>query len=354
MSFRIRIAVDAMGGDEPEHSVHGALLALKELPDDCVITLVGEQSFIWRELRKHLHRTDDPRLPIVRTTQVIQSEDHVADARYKKRDSSMMVGIKLVKHQEAQALVSAGNTGVLVGMSQLMIGRLPGVRRAALAATFPTVRGVPCVVLDVGANAECKSEWLAQFGLMGAAYAELVLHQPEPRVGLVNIGTEFTKGNETALGAYDLLCTWGEQGVVNFSGNAEGDTVFSGDYQTLITNGFTGNVVLKLAESLLPTIAKVLRNAIRSGKRPDQKVFAWLSKDILLGPTIGSVKRALDYTRYGGAPLLGIQGVVIKTHGKSVPEAYKHAILNAHRAIGSDMVSIIGQRMAGHANGDLD
>lgn len=355
MANPIVIAVDAMGGDfyEEGNPVQGALQALKKLRGNFSVILVGDQVKIERELGRHKHN-GLTRLQIKHATQVITAKDHAGEVMRNKRDSSMHVGTSLVKSGAAAGFISAGNTGALMAISLGQLGRIRGVRRPALAATFPTIKGLPSVVLDVGANANNKPEYLPQFALLGKSYAQMVLNLSEPRVGLINIGSENEKGNDLAQASYKLLCQLAEAGSIVFSGNVEGNHVCDGDHQVIVTDGFTGNVVLKILEGIKPTIEGMLKRAIREGGwkgwKWNQKGFAFLGKEVFLRPTWAAVKRALDYARYGGAPFLGVNGVVIKAHGRSTPDAFMYAIGAAVEAAHHDMIGVIKERMAPYAN----
>ncbi|MFH1207459.1 MAG: phosphate acyltransferase PlsX [Patescibacteria group bacterium] len=350
MANAIVIAVDAMGGDYyPANPVRGALLALRELSGDFELVLVGSQEALERELGRHKHNGDS-RLRVQNATQIVSPTEHPGEVARSKLDSSIHVGARLVSAGSADALVSAGNTGALMAVSLLQLKRIKGVQRPALAATFPTVLGRPSLVLDVGANAECKPVYLAQFALMGASYSQLVLGQSDPRVGLINVGIEGGKGNALAQATHQLLCQLAEGGAFIFSGNIEGDAILSGECQVIVTDGFTGNVVLKMVEGLKPTAEKMLKRVIRNG-RADQMVWGVLASKVFLGPTLGALKRTFDYQKYGGAPFLGVNGVVIKAHGRSTPEAFKYAIEAAIHAAQNNMVDVITRQMAPYANG---
>lgn len=349
MPKHVSIAVDAMGGDffKDGNPVQGALLALEKLEGEFSVVLVGDQGMIERELGRHKHN-GGTRLQIQHATQVIAPTDEPGKVLRDKRDSSMHVGIELVKSGAAGGFISAGNTGALLAVSQTRLGRIPGVRRPALAATFPTVTGLPSIILDVGANANNKPDHVAQFALLGKIYAQLVLNLAEPRAGLINIGSEIGKGNDLAQASYQLLCQLAEADSIMFSGNVEGNHICDGDHQVIVTDGFTGNVILKMLEGIMPSIVGILKREINEGAW-HQKISAMLVKKVFLWPTIEAVKRALSYARYGGAPFLGVNGVVIKTHGRSTDEAFMYAIGAAVDASQRGMVAVISERMAPYA-----
>lgn len=337
MDKRTVIAVDAMGGDFfPTNPIKGALLALKELPDGFDIVLVGETATITAELDRHrvAYPHQRERIQIVHADEVITADEKPTDAWQQKKGSSLHVGLRLVKSGQADAFVSAGNTGALMAISLLTLGRIKGVRRPALVATFPTKLIRPCILLDVGANADCKPDHIAQFAVMGSVYAESVLGIEHPTVGLMSIGSESGKGSELTVSAHELLEGMASAQTINFTGNVEGGDTFSGKTAVIVCDGHTGNVLLKEAEGFLPTLAAVLKNAVSQGAWL-QKIFAWLAVKVFLTPTIGALKRALDYERYGGAPLLGVDGIVVKAHGRSTETAFRYAISFALQSVRS-------------------
>jgi phosphate acyltransferase len=324
------IALDGMGGDHaPDVVVEGALLAAREL--GVHILLVGPQ----RELEGRLG-TQGSGLPIdiVNATQVVEMDEHPANAVRQKPDSSMVVGVKLVREGRAQAFVSAGNTGAVMAAGLFELRRIRGVDRPALAAVFPTRKG-GTLVIDVGANADCKPEYLAQFGLMGSIYMERVFGVNRPRVGLLSNGEEETKGSALIQAAHPRLRAL----PINFVGNIEGKEIPAGDVDVAVCDGFVGNVVLKLSEGLASMINGLIREEINAS------LFSKLCAVGVL-PAFRRVRRRLDYAEYGGAPLLGLNGVCIVAHGRSNALAIKNAVRVAAQAVQSDVVGTIAQGLA--------
>jgi glycerol-3-phosphate acyltransferase PlsX len=330
------IALDGMGGDHaPDVVVEGAVLAAREL--GVRILLVGPQ----RELETKLGK-DGGALPIevVNATQVIEMDEHPANAVRQKPDSSMVVGVRLVREGRAQAFVSAGNTGAVMAAGLFELRRIRGVDRPALAAVFPTRKG-GTLVIDVGANADCKPEYLAQFGLMGSVYMERVFGVRTPRVGLLSNGEEETKGSALVQAAHPLLRTL----PINFVGNVEGKEIPSGEVDVVVCDGFAGNVVLKLAEGLASTITGMIREEINASLV--SKLFA-----VGVLPAFRRVRKRLDYAEYGGAPLLGLNGVCIVAHGRSNAMAIKNAVRVASQAVEHDVVGNIARGLADTATAE--
>jgi glycerol-3-phosphate acyltransferase PlsX len=308
----ITIAVDAMGGDHaPRPEVEGSVLAAEEY--GVKVLLVGQPHAIRQELGKY----SKPNLPIeiVPATEVITMEDHPAQAFRRKKDSSVHVGARLVKNGTAGAFVSAGNTGAVMTTAKFIMGTLPSVDRVALAAPFPNAKGGVSVMLDVGANVDSKPEHLLQFGVMGEIYYRLTFGSRKPRVGLLSVGEEEIKGNELTRAVYDRLKAL----PVHFVGNVEGGDLFSGKVDVIVCDGFVGNIALKICEGLAMEIVKYLRKTYKGSLA--SKVGYMLSRGAFKG-----IKRTMDYTEYGGAPLLGVRGVCVITHGKSNAHAVKNAI----------------------------
>jgi len=324
------IALDGMGGDHaPDVVVEGALLAAREL--GVRILLVGPR----RELEGRLG-TQGSGLPIeiVNATQVVEMDEHPANAVRQKPDSSMVVGVRLVREGRAQAFVSAGNTGAVMAAGLFELRRIRGVDRPALAAVFPTRKG-GTLVIDVGANADCKPDYLAQFGLMGSIYMERVFGVNRPRVGLLSNGEEETKGSALIQAAHPRLRAL----PINFVGNIEGKEIPTGDVDVAVCDGFVGNVVLKLSEGLASMINGLIREEINAS------LFSKLCAIGVL-PAFRRVRRRLDYAEYGGAPLLGLNGVCIVAHGRSNALAIKNAVRVASQAVQSDVVGTIAQGLA--------
>jgi len=334
----MKIVVDAMGGDHaPAVVVDGAVQAARALQAE--IILVGQQAAVEAELRKH--DTTGLTLTIVHASQVVEMDEHPAAAVKAKKDSSMVVGMDLVKRGEADAFFTAGNSGGALAAALFRLGRIRGIQRPALSTVFPsqTPQGY-CFLLDVGANADCKPEYLLQFAIMGSVYAERILGVPRPRVAIVSNGEEVGKGNQLVQETVPLLQASG----LHFVGNAEGKDIPWGIADVIVTDGFTGNVIVKLSEGVAKLIVDTLKTEITS--RTLSKVGALLAK-----PAFDVIKRRLDYREYGGAPLLGVDGVVIVGHGRSDAYAIKNAVLVAARTVENGVLEAIKR---GIVPGDSD
>ncbi len=318
----VGIAVDAMGGDSgPSVVVRGAVNYLRETGRADTIILVGDSGRIYPELKKlGAGKMDNPPR-VVHTTEEIGMKDDAASSFRRKKDSSIARGLMLQKEGEVSAFVSAGNTGAVVACSLIALGRLPGVRRPAIATMVPGAKG-GYLLLDVGATKDCRPTDLVQFAQMGSIYAERLLDRPSPRVGLLNIGEEESKGNELTREANELL----RESGLRFVGNVEPNGLFRAEADVAVCDGFTGNVALKFAESVFERITVLVRGEIRH--RPLAKIGAFL-----LTPVIATLKKQLSYEQYGGAPLLGIDGITIICHGRSSPLAISNAIRTASRFV---------------------
>ncbi len=316
----MRIAVDAMGGDRaPEVPVAGALSALHELRGDFEIVLVGHRERIEPYLAAR--GTPEGRLRIHHASQVVDMDEGPSSALRRKKDSSIVAGLDLQRSGEADAFISAGNTGAVMAASLHTLGRIEGIDRPAIVTVFPTA-GAPCLLLDVGANAECRPEHLLQFALMGRLYAMDVLGRPRPRVGLLSIGEEPTKGDDLTVAAHGLL----KDSDLDFVGNLEGRDVLRGAADVVVTDGFTGNVLLKFGESFVDFLATTVHGEIRRHR------LAALGA-LLMRPVFRAVRRRIDYAEYGGAPLLGVNGIVVIGHGRSSVKAYRNAVRVAVLAV---------------------
>ncbi|MBI3651235.1 MAG: phosphate acyltransferase PlsX [Acidobacteria bacterium] len=328
----MKIAVDAMGGDfAPVSEVEGALEATRDL--DVGVILVGQTEKIQSELDKHRHTRaqggaswPNSRIEIVDAQEVITMNDPVANAVRRKRNSSIRVAAKLVRDGAAQALVSAGNTGAVMMTAKLVIGTLPKVDRPALAAVLPTLTGHGTVILDVGANAECKPKHLYEFAVMGALYSSVIVGVHKPRVGILSIGEEEAKGNDLTKEAFKLL----KHSPLNFIGNVEGRDMYTGQADVIVCDGFTGNVALKVSEGVFEFMMSLLKKELTSSLQT--KAGAILSR-----PAFQKFKKRLDYAEYGGAPLLGINGVTVICHGRSTPKAIRNAIAVAREYCNGDI-----------------
>jgi len=326
LDVNTRIAVDAMGGDlAPRTAVDGAVLAARRI--DTGITLVGEEEAIERELARHLDRAALD-LTIVDTPERIAMDESPTQALRRKPRASVKVAAELVAAGDAAALFSAGHTGATVMASHAAFGMLPGIDRPALAATLPARgknRGV--VLLDSGANVECRPQHLVQFALMGAAFARAALDVAEPRVALLSIGEEAGKGNELTREAHQLL----RAAPVTFVGNIEAGELYSGSADVVVCDGFTGNIALKVSEGLVETVEDMLREELAEtlGTR-----LGWL----LSRRAFRNFRRRVDYAEYGGAPLLGVAGITVVGHGRSSAKAVRSAILMAARLAGAGFI----------------
>jgi glycerol-3-phosphate acyltransferase PlsX len=319
------IALDAMGGDyAPTETVKGALLAVRET--DVEVALVGLPDVLEAELARQGHGEPPPSVRVVPASEVVGMHEPAAQAVRQKRHSSINEALRLVKEGEASAVVSAGNTGAVVASALLVLGRLGGIKRPALGAYFPTGRyGV--LALDVGANADCKPSYLVQFAHMGSIYMERVYGVKRPRVGLLSIGEEEGKGNALTREVYDRL----QHSPLNFVGNVEGKEIMNGEVEVVVSDGFTGNVAVKMGEGMAEFMFRELKKAV--GARLRYRLGALLMLDALRG-----MRRRLDYAEYGGVPLLGVNGVVVICHGRSHAQAIKNAIRTAKEAAASGML----------------
>lgn len=306
----IKIAVDAMGGDDaPASVVAGAVMAAHT--DALQILLVGDEAKINAELARHPSHSN---LRVVHAPTTVGMEESPSSVVRRRRDSSIWRATELVKRGEADAVVSAGHTGASMATAFFLLGTMHGVERPAIATILPTLHDAS-VLLDVGANVDSKPQHLVQFAIMGQVYAQRMLAKPVPRVGLLSIGEEDTKGNELTKEAFKLL----KQSAVNFVGNVEGRDVYTGNADVIVCDGFIGNVALKISEGLAEALTQLLRREIAQSA-------AGRLGFLLLRPAFRRFKRRVDYAEYGGAPLLGIDGVSIICHGRSSPKAIKNAI----------------------------
>jgi glycerol-3-phosphate acyltransferase PlsX len=305
-----------MGSDHAPHvEIDGALAATRDF--GVGVILVGQPEKIEPELRKCGWRGDGDRgIELVEAAEVIAMDDPVATSVRRKKKSSLRIGTKLVIEGKADGFVSAGNTGAAMATAKMVIGMLPGVDRPALAALIPTKAAKPVLLLDVGANSECKPHHLAQFAVMGDAYSRAVLGTDKPTVGLMSIGEEEAKGNDLTKEAFPLLK---QLSNINFVGNVEGRDVFAGLVDVIVTDGFTGNVMLKLSEGLTEAMLEMLKRELTA--TAVTKAGAVLAK-----PAFRSIKKRLDYSEYGGAPLLGVRRIVVIGHGRSNARAIRNAI----------------------------
>jgi len=315
------IALDAMGSDRaPKPEIEGAIQAARQY--GVRVLLVGPQDLVHAELRRHSSVAQLP-IEVVHASEFITMEDKVEAIRA-KRDSSMRVGLRMVREGQAAGFVTAGNTGAAMATAKIVLGAVPGVDRPALAAVFPTAPGNPAMLLDVGANVDCTAQNLAEFAVMGDVYFRAIFggslagagkKGAPPRVGLLSIGEEETKGNDLTRGAFQLL----KQLPLNFVGNVEGRDLYNGQVDVIVADGFVGNVALKISEG----VANLVRTALKESLKATitRQVGALLSRSAFT-----DFKKRLDHTEYGGAPLLGVRGVCIITHGSSNANAMKNAV----------------------------
>lgn len=328
----MRIALDAMGGDKAPHAtVKGAILALEEMPNINII-LVGKSDRIEEELKKYTY--DKSRIKIEEAKEIIGMDEEPVSAVRKKKDSSMNVTLELVKHEIADAAVSAGNTGALITASQLKLKRIKGVMRPAIATVFPNKKG-HMVVLDVGANADCKPEFLDHFAILGSKYAEILLDIRNPKVGLLNIGSEEGKGNELTRNSFEILS---KHKNINFYGNIEPHKMLDGDVDVVVTDGYTGNVLLKATEGTAKFILDFLKKEISDS-------FVSKIGAMFLKAVFKKLKKKMDASEYGGAIFLGLNHISVKAHGGSDAKAIKNAIKAASRFVEQDFVEKVKSEM---------
>ncbi|HTU46467.1 MAG TPA: phosphate acyltransferase PlsX [Bryobacteraceae bacterium] len=310
----LTIAVDAMGGDHyPRPEVEGALQAAKSL--GVRVILVGREDVVRTELDRHPGWQELP-IEIRHASEQITMEDSAGKAVRAKKDSSIRVASRLVRDGVAQGVVSAGNTGAIMATAKLVQGMLPGVDRPGLASAFPTLSSKPAVMLDVGANVDCTPKMLAQFAVMGNAYSRVIFRTTRPRVGLLSIGEEEHKGNTLTHEAQPLLRSLKQ---LNYIGNVEGRDVYTGAVDVIVCDGFVGNVALKVSEGLVDVVRQMLKQSLKASIT--RKVGAYLAQG-----AFNEFKKRVDYSEYGGAPLLGLNGICIICHGRSNAKAIRNAI----------------------------
>ncbi|MBH8554310.1 phosphate acyltransferase PlsX [Nostocaceae cyanobacterium CENA357] len=321
----VRIAIDAMGGDHaPGEIVAGALRAKEEL--GVKVLLVGDPQQIEAALPP---KTNLEQVEIVPAEEAIAMDEEPLNAVRRKRKASINVAMDLVKHQKADAVFSAGHSGAAMASALLRLGRLPGIDRPAIGTVFPTIiAGKPVLILDVGANVDCRPKFLEQFAVMGSIYSQYVLGTPEPKIGLLNIGEEDTKGNEVALRAHQLLR---ENSQITFTGNAEGRDVLSGQFDVIVCDGFVGNVLLKFAEAVGEVILQILREELPQGLHGQIGTA-------ILKPNLKRVKQRMDHAEHGGALLLGVDGVCFIGHGSSQAPSIFNAIRMAKESVDNQVL----------------
>lgn len=332
----MKIAVDAMGGDHaPGEIVRGAVEAAREYRQEVI--LVGGQEKIGAELGG----ASPGFIEILHAPEIIAMGEHPAVAVRRKKQSSIVQAVKLVQEGKAAAVVSAGSTGAAMAAALLGLGRIRGIDRPAIASILPRRVGTT-VLLDAGANVDCKPHNLLQFGIMGSLYAEKILGVLMPRVGLLNVGEEETKGNELTLAAFPLL----REARINFLGNVEGRDIFAGTVDVVVCDGFVGNIVLKAGEGLAAALIHMVKEEVSK---------SWLAKmgTAMAIPALKGFKRRVDYAEYGGAPLLGVNGVVIICHGSSTSRAIKNAIKRAREAVENRLVDAIRTSIEENTNREV-
>jgi len=327
----IVLAVDCMGGD---HGLSVTLPACRQFLDstpDAALLLVGNPAGL--AAFKH------ERAQVVPATEVVAMDDSIEAALRKKKDSSMRVAIEQVRQGAAQAALSAGNTGALMAIARYLLKTMPGIERPAIATQLPNMKGGATTVLDLGANVDCTAEHLLQFAVMGSALVSVLNHDPQPTVGLINIGEEQIKGSEVTKRAGELLRAAAQAGDLNFLGNVEGNDIFKGTADIVVCDGFVGNVLLKTTEGLATMIGDFLKQEfVRS---PFNRLAALMSM-----PVMRSLKARMDHRRYNGAALLGLRGLVFKSHGSADVTAFRHALGHAYEAARDQLLDRVQARVA--------
>lgn len=340
--LRLRIVLDSMGGDKaPREIIKGTVKAVNEFSDLKVI-LTGKETKIKNILKEFNYKADT--IKVVNASQTVSMDDKPSSVLRNKKDSSLLVACKLIKEDKADALISAGNTGAVMAAAIFKIGRITNLNRPPIATVFPSKIG-NTIVLDAGANVDSTPKHLIQFAIMGSIYAEQVLNISNPRVGLLSIGEEKEKGNKLNSNTFELLEQ--EDRVENFIGNVEGRDIFNGSCDVVVCDGFVGNIVLKTTEGVASYVFDLLKEALT--KNLKSKLGALLLKEEL-----NQMKDKVDYRQYGGAPLLGLQGLVIIGHGSSDDQAIYNAIKVARAAIDNNLVDIIKDKLknSGQSRGD--
>lgn len=343
----ICLAIDAMGGDAGLSVTTAASLSFLRAHDDCSLVLVGLEPEIKRAIAELLSKHSAysslvSRIEVVHASEVVAMDDPPAIALRTKRDSSMRIGAQLVKQGRAHALVSAGNTGALMAISRFVLRMMDGIERPAIAAQLPNSVGGATTMLDLGANVDCEPEHYLQFAIMGAALAQALDENARPRVGLLNIGEELIKGNETVKKASELLA----ESSLNFIGNVEGNDIFNGRVDVIVCDGFVGNVALKTSEGLAQMFGLAIRQEFSR---------TWLAKlsGLVALPVLKRFKTRFDHRRYNGASLIGLRGVVIKSHGSADAVAFETAIRRAYDAVRNDVLGKISASLANDVGGSL-
>jgi len=326
----MKIVVDAMGGDNaPDEIIKGAVEAADKV--EAEIILVGDKNIIKNKLAEYGNKEN---IMIEHASEIILNEDKPTKAIKEKKDSSMVIGLNMVKNKEADVFISAGNTGAILTGALLNVGRIKGIGRPALAPVLPTEKDKVFLLLDAGANTNCKPDYLLQFAQMGSVYMEKTMGVKNPKIGLVNVGTEEGKGSDLTKATYELL----SKSELNFIGNVEGRDLLSGNIDVAVCDGFTGNVILKTLEGFGLTIFKILGAEIQKSLK--NKIGALLIKS-----SLRNIKHKMDYGEYGGALLLGIDGGIIKCHGSSKAKTITNAIIQAYNFTKNGTIETIKQQI---------
>lgn len=326
-----KIAIDVMGGDfAPVNEIEGVLAAFNLLGQEArfEVVLVGKQEIITSHLKNY--DFSNVRYSVVHADGVVTMKDDPTSAYKSKKESSLYKGMELLKNKEVDAFLSAGNTGAMLSFATLMLGRIKGVSRPTIGTFFPTMKNRPTLILDAGANVDCKPRFLYEFALMGGLYYKLMFETTDPEIGLLSIGEEESKGNEVVVSAHKML----KESQLNFYGNIEGRDIFKGVVDVVVCDGFTGNIVLKLAESFLGFFKSKIKDYA------DRSTLNKI-KTLAIKPTLKDIMKDFDYQEYGGVPLLGVNGVVMISHGSSSPKAIKSMILRTVEILDKDLVTNI-------------
>lgn len=334
----IKISIDCMGGDHGPSVTIPAAISFVQSEPDAELILVGLEESLLAELKKH-KASEHPRLSIVNATEVVTMDDPLEIALRRKKDSSMRVAINLVKQGDADACVSAGNTGALMAISRYVLKTLPGVNRPAICSILPNQKDGPTYMLDLGANVDCEPQHLHQFALMGSALVSAMEGNPRPTVGLLNVGEEDIKGNEVVKQTAVLLRADHEQGRLNFYGNVEGNDIFKGTTDIVVCDGFVGNVTLKASEGLGRFVKSVLTTEFKSS--PLNMLGALIARGALK-----AISQRMNPSRYNGGSLLGLRGLVFKSHGGADAYGYQWAIKRAFDAAKYDVLTRISTKIA--------
>jgi glycerol-3-phosphate acyltransferase PlsX len=339
--MEITVAIDCMGGDHGPHVTVPAALNFLKSNSDVDVVLVGLRDAIEAELKVR-GATSGPRLRVHHASEVVLMDESPALALRNKKDSSVRVAVELVKNGEAQACVSAGNTGALMAVSRFVLKMLPGIDRPAIIAALPSMRG-STYVLDLGANVDCGPEHLLQFAIMGATLVAAVEHKDRPSVGLLNIGEEDIKGNEVVKKAAELL----RDSEVNFIGNIEGDGIYKGEADVVVCDGFVGNVMLKASEGMVQMVRSFIRQEFM------RSVLARLAGVIVM-PVLYAFRKRLDPRRFNGATLLGLRGIVVKSHGSADAFGFERAIERAMEEVRNEVLHRLMLRFGQAERGNSD